>query len=392
MKRVRNHWLVWVLMVSVGWRIWLLLVGKYAGQWLTFSTHFPYLEIMLLYRLPRWLLGWVNFDGFHYLTIAQSGYKGFGLLQAFFPLYPYLIRSLFHLTYWDVAKISLGISHVAAVGMIVMWWLLVREVFSAQPGKKNWWIILLLPTSFFWVAGYTESLFMLLVFSSLWLGIKKQWWLAAVVAALASATRVTGVFLVPALWVEWAWQHKAALQAKTLSLKQWWPVAVVCLGVTGLLGYMYYLWGTFGDPLYFFHVQSEFGAGRQETLILLPQVFWRYVKIVWTVHPHDWQYYAFVQELVLTAISMLLLLLSVKKIRPSIVTFSVLAWILPTLTGTFSSMPRYILSAPAVYLMIIFLWEKVSPRWWWCKWIAVVVAFGWLSLNTALFIQGYWVA
>ena len=34
--------------------------------------------------------GWANFDGEHYLSIANIGYKG--LEQAFFPIYPILIN------------------------------------------------------------------------------------------------------------------------------------------------------------------------------------------------------------------------------------------------------------------------------------------------------------
>jgi hypothetical protein len=47
---------------------------------------------------------------------------------------------------------------------------------------------------------------------------------------------------------------------------------------------MYYLKANFGDPLLFFRVQPHFGAGRAGgRLILLYQVFWRYLKMLLTV-------------------------------------------------------------------------------------------------------------
>ena len=98
-------------------------------------------------------------------------------------------------------------------------------------------------------------------------------------------------------------------------------ITVVSLTLLGLGSYMFYLWRVFGDPLYFFHLQSEFGAGRQEGIILLPQVIWRYIKIFMTV-PHDWKFFSFIQEFIFSLVTLGSLLIFWKKIRPSHLLFS----------------------------------------------------------------------
>ena len=151
---------------------------------------------------------------------------------------------------------------------------------------------------------------------------------------------------------------------------------------------MIYLQHNIGDPLYFFHVQSEFGGGRQESIILYPQVIWRYLKILWTARPFDLKYYAYVQEFIFGTLGLVGIVWSWFKVRKSYVVFSALVFLLPTLTGTFSSMPRYFLASFSVFLLMIKLFEhhKIARLIW------LSLSTLWLIFNTILFIQGYWVA
>lgn len=94
--------------------------------------------------------------------------------------------------------------------------------------------------------------------------------MAGVLAALASATKIVGIFLFPILLWKLAKEEK-----KTVS-----KILSVLLSPLGLISYMFYLWKEYGDPLMFFHVQPFFGAHRSgEEMILSPQVIYRYLKI-----------------------------------------------------------------------------------------------------------------
>ena len=84
-----------ILLIVFIWRIGLLLLGGFADVHLDYLPSFPYYDSLLAnYNLPRWLYSWANFDGVHYLTIVQKGYIGTGLIQAFFPLYPGVVKFL----------------------------------------------------------------------------------------------------------------------------------------------------------------------------------------------------------------------------------------------------------------------------------------------------------
>jgi hypothetical protein len=157
---------------------------------------------------------------------------------------------------------------------------------------------------------------------------------------------------------------------------------------------MIFLWLQFEDPLYFFHVQSEFGAGRQESIILLPQVIYRYLKILVTVRPINWKYYSYVQDFVISLFGLVALFgwwlqRRQPKYKASYLWYAVPAFLLPTLTGTFSSMPRYVL---VVFPIFIWLAEKLKTAKPICRFLYFGISFCLLVINTVLFIQGYWVA
>ena len=128
--------------------------------------------------------------------------------------------------------------------------------------------------------------------------------------------------------------------------------------------------------------------GRQETIVLWPQVVYRYIKILLTARPIDWKYFSYVQDFVLSIGVAIGIYLARKKIKLSWLIFSVLTYLLPTLTGSFSSMPRYIL---VIFPLWMWLAHKLSQpsRWRCCYYLVSVIL---LMINTILFTQGYWVS
>ncbi len=391
MKWLRTIHIDWSLLknitlVLVVQRLIFFLIGFFADNFVPFQPSYPYFESLLKPFGPEWFVKWGGFDGVHYLTIVEKGYVGTGLIQAFFPLYPLLIR-LLSTTFYPIVS-GMLLSTTCFIGAMYMWVLMMRDKKIQIP----WWMMLLpwlvFPTSLFFGALYTESLFLLLVFLSVLNLQRKHIFLASIFAGLVSATRVVGIMLVPFMllhiFLEW-WPKRSHL---ALPLKH---LAISLIGATGLLSFMVYLYKTFQDPLFFLHVQEEFGAGRSEKIVLLPQVLYRYIKILFTTHEWTWSYYAYAQELVVTSIVFsVLLYLSLKhwkKMLPELV-FSWGVFIIPTLTGTLQSMPRYVL---AVFPLFIF-WNvlgKSKPR---VYWLLCGISACFLLLNIILFVQGKWVA
>jgi hypothetical protein len=265
-----------------------------------------------------------------------------------------------------------------------------KESTDPNRATRSLMALLLFPTALFWMASYSESLFMLLAISCWWAATRQRWTWAGMLALLAASTRLVGVFLVPALLVEYLYQNRTTLRQKGLRFftikTHIWSILKISVGAIGLLGYMAYLAGEFGDPLYFLHVQSEFGAGRQESLILYPQVLWRSIKILLTFPLQNIRYFSYFQEFLAGTLPLLLLAKHWKKVNPGLLVFSLACFFLPTTTGTFSSMPRYIMVMIPIYPLLA---EQFSGKKWWF-WLTLSSI--WLMINTVLFIQGYWVA
>lgn len=385
------------------WRVALFVVGFFAPSFLPYEPSFPYADAILTqYHLPQWLYSWANFDGVHYLTIAEKGYLGTGLIQAFFPFLPLIIlHSLYLLTggHLNTLLVGLIVTNGAMLLCLVLWYVFLKS-FLSKP--KTWLGVLLLlafPTSLFFGALYTESIFLAAVIGAFLAARRRQWIWCAVFVLIATASRIVGVFLLPALtletWLQWREQQGGKQVAKSVVTQltsflssSWRQLVLIGVGGLGTVLYMIYLARTFGDPLYFLHVQSEFGAGRTEGLVIYPVVLWRSIKILLTLDPLTLRYYSSALEFLAGSLGLVGLFISAWRVRLSYVVFALGAFFLPTFTGTFSSMPRYLLVCFPIYLLLI---EMLAAR---PRLRSIVLGIFILSLvvNTVLFIQGYWLS
>jgi len=218
-----------VLLIGLSLRVFFQALAFLAIKFIPFKASFPYWESILADKAPAWLWFWGNFDGVHYLNIVDAGYK-YGLTQAFFPLYPIIIK-LVNLIISNSLISALIISHISFIGFIYYFIKLGLLDFSK---KTIFWaslLLLLFPTSFFFFGVYTESLFLLLVAASFFLMQKKKFFKASVLAGLASATRFVGIFLIPAiLWDYYQNQKKLKLtkrSTKCLPIKPAPPVTKI---------------------------------------------------------------------------------------------------------------------------------------------------------------------
>jgi len=75
------------------WRTVLFVIAYFSPRIIqTFGARFPYYQERLISSgLPHFVWSFGNFDGVHYLGIAKDGYA-YQFTQAFFPLYPILVK------------------------------------------------------------------------------------------------------------------------------------------------------------------------------------------------------------------------------------------------------------------------------------------------------------
>lgn len=360
-----------VLFAFAIWRVITLLVAGFSPLFLpVFGAKFPYYqERLIATNLPHFLWSFGNFDGVHYLGIAQSAYSA-QFTQAFFPLYPLTVRIFSLLTFGNLFWSAFLLSNIFFLLALIVFYKLIASHYDQK--KALWSVIFMLgfPTSFYFGAIYTESLFLLLTLCTFVLIDRKKYFLAAVTGFFATLTRLIGVFI------------GLILLLYTKGKGRYLFAGVVFLG---LLVYMLYLQVNFGNPIYFLTSQSEFGQGRDSSkLILLPQVIFRYLKILLTTQGLLRLNAVF--ELTSTVFALAILAYSYKKVKSSWLLFSFLSVLLPTLTGTLASMPRYILVAFPIYFVLGSL--KSTPL----KILILSVFFIIGAIALTLFSQGYWVA
>lgn len=200
--------------------------------------------------LGRAVDAWANWDGAWFLRIAAHGYHYPGS-EAFFPLYPLLVRAVTPVVGGRYVIAGLLVSLICYVAATWLLYRLVEREFSSQTALWTVVFMAVFPTSFFFQAVYSESLFLLATVAAFYFADRQRWALAGLAGFAASLTRNSGILVVLPVAIfylqsrEWRWRRidRSAL---------WLGLIPAGLGT-----WMAWLYARFGDPLMFMHVESR---------------------------------------------------------------------------------------------------------------------------------------
>lgn len=226
-------------------------------------------------------------DSDFYREIAQKGYR-FAIdgkqhnSVAFFPLYSLLAKGLMLIG----IKFRVGavlINNGAFLGTIICLFYWMKSQYG---GKAARWIVAVLalcPLSLYGSVIYTEGLYLFVSTLSLWSFESRKYPSTAFWGALATATRPTGVALIPALLLV-SIKEKRGIGAISASLA----------ATAGIGAFSLYCWGKFQEPLAFFIAQRswrpELGFDRNGWLHMFMEIIigwdnWKNFAIVNPLHP-----------------------------------------------------------------------------------------------------------
>ena len=236
--------------------------------------------------LGRLLGPWAHWDGVWFVRIAADGYRAHWDSQAFFPLYPLLVRAL-AAGVGDYVVAGLIVSLAAYAGAMVVLFRLARAELGPRVALWSVVLVSVFPTALFFQAVYSEALFLLLTLLAFWWARGGRWALAGAAGLLAVLTRSTGLLLVLPLAVIWWEQWRSAPlrlpggpapRARQDGLGACSSAAVVApaageaprrparlswlwilLVPAGLGIYMAYLWLVFRQAMLFSAVQAAWG-------------------------------------------------------------------------------------------------------------------------------------
>jgi len=211
---------------------------------------------------------WAHWDGVWFVRIAADGYAAHESSQAFFPLYPLLVRAVAALTGGNYVIAGVAVSLICYAGAMLLLYRLTKAELGARIALWSVVFISVFPAALVFQAVYSESLFLLLALACFAAGRRGHWLLAGVMGLLATLTRSSGLVLLLPLAVMW-WEQRRALplrlpggpaagriEARRPALA---TLAWLFLVPAGLALYTAYLWRAFGDPLLFGVVQGSWG-------------------------------------------------------------------------------------------------------------------------------------
>jgi hypothetical protein len=150
----------------------------------------------------RWDAGWyfqIAYDGYH--GYAPGGRSAIG----FFPAYPLLMRyvgRLFGRSQADLYYGGIVVSWVAFVVAMIALYKIARLDVEGDEAKRAVLLAMVFPFAFFFGVVYTESLFLAATLGAFFFFRTRRWILGGLCGALATATRVNGILMWPALaWI-----------------------------------------------------------------------------------------------------------------------------------------------------------------------------------------------
>jgi len=346
---------------------------------------------------------WDRWDAQWYLRVATNGYSAAPDLHnhvslAFFPLYPLLLHLFLAVWPWSPAAAALVLSNACFFAAASTLYQLVGLDFGHRTARRAVWVLALFPTSLFFFAGYSESLFLLCLLRCCYHLRLRQWWMAGLWGGLAGAARPLGILLVGPFLVAW-WEkdggktpfHLGTLGRAALARLRHAPstLAAGALIPAGVLAYMVFLWLSFGQPLAFSASQRSWHRGWawpwQAVAGALTQPFAHFPQISGTD----------VHAMTDSLWGLLFLAMSIPATRALPRQYACYLWlfwleVLSTpalLDGAPSpliSMPRFLATA---FPIIIFL-SGARRRFL----ITCAVSIPFLIFNTIVFLSGGWVA
>ena len=181
---------------------------------------------------------WQRFDTNWFLKLAQRGYSADDGSVVYFPLYPFLIRMLGVVFLGNDLLAALVISNLSLLGVLFLLYQFTRELFGEAAARRAVVYLVFFPTAFFFLAAYTESLFLVLALASLYAARENHFGWASVLAALAALTRLQGLVLViPLAYMVWKQFGARKFTMSRELIFQLAPLALILLASFGFLAF-----------------------------------------------------------------------------------------------------------------------------------------------------------
>ncbi len=319
-------------------------------------------------------------DAIWYLRLAAEGWSTDDASAAFFPVYPLTVRAVAWVLPGDDLLAALLVSNLAFLGALLALFALTAEAFGDRVARRAIVVAAIFPTSFFFLAPYTESLFLLLSLLAFRESRHDRWGRVAVLGAMAALTRSVGILLVPALLIEAISRSRARGRAtgradgrRALSARLA-GAAAIALGPLSWFAWWGLVHGNWLAPL---DAQRYWGRELQPPWVSLG----RAVELGWSFQSY------WLLDLLIVSLVLVGLALAIPALRPSEIAYGSLSLLLPLFDPFWD---RPLLSVPR-FAVVVFpaLWGlsgaglgRKLPE----PLVVSVLAIGW-AISAVLFVN-----
>ncbi|WCK53438.1 mannosyltransferase family protein [Aneurinibacillus sp. Ricciae_BoGa-3] len=330
-----------------------------------------------LSKLRNLLQGFIKWDSEWYLSIALNGYPK-DKSAAFFPLYPYLTRYIgkvidlfFHHYNWSLMIAGLLIANLSFIIALFFLYKICLWIYSEKEATRVLFYLAVFPTSFFFSAMYTESLFLCFVTGSFYFAHRKNWLWAGIFAGLAALTRNLGAFLILSLLIT----YFKSIDFKSGFNKHAAASLIKITVIPGLLFLCYpvFLSQKFGNPLAFVSAEK----------------YWQRVTVfpwisLWNTLQSERTEFSF------AILFLLLLIFGFKKLKFEHWLYMFFGLMIPMSSvsdGVLTSMPRYVIVLFPGFIYIAYILKKR-----YLEIIYFVLSISLFLFYMENFANGHWVA
>lgn len=182
-------------------RLWVALFVYLA------HSHRPFMGPVLggWEGVPHWWLNpWTTYDSRWFVEIASQGYTP--LTTTFFPLYPALLSLAGPDPIW-IALWGIVLSNLAFLLGLYFLYQLTTLDYDESVASLSVWLLAFFPTTVFFSAVYSESLFFCLLVACLYAARRGAWGWAGLIGLLASLTRNSSIVIFLVLLLDYARVH-----------------------------------------------------------------------------------------------------------------------------------------------------------------------------------------
>lgn len=363
----KSPWVKWTL-ACLAIKLCLVIVGIAVTK--AFGLHFSP-------GSPAWLATWYRWDVIDFYQVTLNGYQP-GTPDAHlivrFPIVPLMIRGIALLCFQNIFVAGFVMATLVSLPIPVLMEKLAALDHPAAAAGRAAWLMLIFPMSFCLHLPLTEGIFLVLVLNTFLAARSGDWLQASLSAALASATRINGVLLLPALLAEAAYQYHLQRAFR----RQWLWLLISPLGIAAYCGLSYYLYG------------SVFAYIKYQPEYCNQHIAWPWVGVANLFHAAltsdvTNRILYFYPQCLAVILLVVAAIWTCKKCRPSYVVWTLLNILLFTSTTFILSIQRYAVAVFPIFFFLAGITER-KPVYTGVK----CLSFSMMIYCAALFAAGWW--